>query len=181
MRAPAGARCTPVRCHSPSLRSNGVRLARLVRDCGCTPSPSSDTSGRPCMHDDPQLLAIPLNELEDQLVMGAMNRTVSKHRLLRLLAEFDRRGGWVVKGATSCSVWWAEVCGIEHNTAREQLRVARALGALSALDDALASGQLSSSARCRWRERNAGRSRRTRLDCGRRLDRRSAVRWHARA
>ncbi len=48
MRAPAGARCTPVRCHSPSLRSNGVRLARLVRGCGCTPSPSSDMRGRPC-------------------------------------------------------------------------------------------------------------------------------------
>lgn len=94
--------------------------------------------------DEPQLFAgLPLRQLEDELVEGALNRSLSKHRLLQLLAEFDRRGGWVLKGATSCAVWWADVCGIELNTSREQLRVARSLCALPQLDAALASGRLS--------------------------------------
>ncbi len=94
--------------------------------------------------DEQQLFAsLPLKRIETELVDGALNRSLSKHRLLRLLAEFDRRGGWVVKGATSCAVWWADVCGIEQSTARDQLRVARCLEKLPALDRAIAEGRLS--------------------------------------
>ena len=46
-------------------------------------------------------------------------------------------------GATSCAVWWADVSGIERSTAREQLRVARAMADYDALDAALESGRLS--------------------------------------
>ncbi len=82
-------------------------------------------------------------EVETELLALVGVRGASKHRMLRLLAEYDRLGGWVAHGATSCSVWWAEVCGIEQSTAREHLRVARCLVELAELDEALGSGRLS--------------------------------------
>lgn len=84
-----------------------------------------------------------LREIESELVSGAWNQHANKYRQLKLLVEFDRRNGWIAHGATSCAVWWAEVCGIARNTAREQLRVARALEEVPALDAAMAEGRLS--------------------------------------
>ena len=91
----------------------------------------------------PDLSHLPLPELEAELCAVAKDRHHSKHRLLHLLAEYDARNGWVLHGATSCTAWWADVCGIERSTAREQLRVARALIALPALDRAVETGRLS--------------------------------------
>ncbi len=84
-----------------------------------------------------------LREIESELVSVAWKQHANKYRQLKLLAEYDRRNGWIAHGATSCAVWWAEVCGIARNTAREQLRVARALEEVPALDAAMAEGRLS--------------------------------------
>ena len=72
---------------------------------------------------------------------GRINDT--QHRLLVLVAEYDRRGAWAATGATSCAVWLAAVCDIEPSTAREHVRVARALAELPLIAAAFAKGTLS--------------------------------------
>jgi hypothetical protein len=63
-------------------------------------------------------------------------------RLLDLIREFDARGGWN-NGFRSCAHWLSWRVGIDMGAARERVRVARALGALPRLADALARGELS--------------------------------------
>ena len=64
------------------------------------------------------------------------------YRLLVLIAELDRREVWAAQGALSCAHWLSWACGIDTHTAREKVRVARALGELPLLSDALAKGEL---------------------------------------
>ncbi|MFZ4586002.1 MAG: DUF222 domain-containing protein [Acidimicrobiia bacterium] len=66
-----------------------------------------------------------------------------KARLLELVGEYDALGGWMSSGAMSCAHWLANLCDIELSTAREQVRVARALRRLPAAAAAVASGELS--------------------------------------
>ena len=49
------------------------------------------------------------------------------YRLLVLIAELDRREVWAAHGALSCAHWLTWACGIDTHTAREKVRVARAL------------------------------------------------------
>jgi hypothetical protein len=62
--------------------------------------------------------------------------------LLELIREFDARDGWN-HGFRSCAHWLAWRVGMDLGAARERVRVARALGALPRLADALARGELS--------------------------------------
>ena len=64
------------------------------------------------------------------------------YRLLALIAELDRREVWAAQGALSCAHWLSWACGIDTHTAREKVRVARALTGLPLLSDALAKGEL---------------------------------------
>ena len=64
------------------------------------------------------------------------------YRLLALIAELDRREVWAAQGALSCAHWLSWACGIDTHTAREKVRVARALTALPLLAEALAKGEL---------------------------------------
>ena len=64
------------------------------------------------------------------------------YRLLVLIAELDRREVWAAQGALSCAHWLSWACGIDTHTAREKVRVARALGELPLLSEALAKGEL---------------------------------------
>ena len=63
-------------------------------------------------------------------------------RLLALIAELDRREVWAAQGALSCAHWLSWACGIDTHTAREKVRVARALTELPLLSEALARGEL---------------------------------------
>src|SRR5262249_46255739 len=63
-------------------------------------------------------------------------------RLLDLIREFDTRGGWG-HGFRSCAHWLTWRVGLEPGAAREHVRVARALGSLPLLRQALARGELS--------------------------------------
>ena len=65
------------------------------------------------------------------------------HRLLTCIRQFDEQCGWAEQGAVSCAHWLSWRIGLDLATAREKVRVARALAALPAIDEALASGQLS--------------------------------------
>ena len=63
-------------------------------------------------------------------------------RLLTLIAELDRRGVWADQGALTCAHWLGWACGIDAHTAREKVRVARALEGLPLLSTAAARGEL---------------------------------------
>src|SRR5687767_4345744 len=81
--------------------------------------------------------------LEAQIteLVGRLNS--ANHRLLVLLAEFDRRKGWADSATQSCAHWLHWKCGIDMGAAREKVRVAHALAELPRVSDAMASGELS--------------------------------------
>lgn len=64
-------------------------------------------------------------------------------RMLRLLAEFDAREGYLIDGQRSTADWLAWRCGIAAITAREHVRVARTLLELPATADAFERGRVS--------------------------------------
>jgi hypothetical protein len=63
--------------------------------------------------------------------------------LLDLIREFDARGGWNNGACLSCAHWLCYRVGLAMRAARERVRVARALGTLPRLAQALARGELS--------------------------------------
>jgi hypothetical protein len=65
------------------------------------------------------------------------------HRLLQCIRQFDASNEWYAQGAVSCAHWLCWRIGLDQGTAREKVRVARALGTLPKLDDALRVGKLS--------------------------------------
>ena len=84
----------------------------------------------------------------DDDALAAAGSTLAAHihaatyRLLALIAELDRREVWAAQGALSCAHWLSWACGIDTHTAREKVRVARALTDLPLLSEALAKGEL---------------------------------------
>jgi hypothetical protein len=68
---------------------------------------------------------------------------VLDHERLRCIRRFDELGGWAKQGARSCAHWLSWRVGLGAGAAREQVRVARALGDLPLLDAALARGEVS--------------------------------------
>ncbi len=65
------------------------------------------------------------------------------HSLLELIRRFDEAHGWHDQGAISCAHWLTWRVGLDPATAREKVRVARALGTLPAIDEAFRSARLS--------------------------------------
>jgi len=84
-----------------------------------------------------------LEDLADEITVLAAHIHAATHRLLVLLAEFDRRRGWEPGGHRSCAHWLALRTGIDLGTAREKVRTARALVDLPATSAAMAAGRLS--------------------------------------
>ncbi|MGQ0717201.1 MAG: DUF222 domain-containing protein [Pseudonocardiales bacterium] len=82
-------------------------------------------------------------ELESELVGLAGQLAAAQCRFLVLLAEFDARGGWAGPGLRSCAHWLSWRVGMDLRTAREQLRVARALPALPLVTAAFGAGRIS--------------------------------------
>src|SRR6056297_376514 len=65
----------------------------------------------------------------------------ANHRLLRMIAEFDRCDGWRAQGAMrSCAHWLAANCGLSLGAAREKVRVARQLDVLPEISGAFSEG-----------------------------------------
>jgi len=83
-----------------------------------------------------------LRRLGDEIAELAAHVTAATARLLDLIREFDARGGWG-NGFRSCAEWLTWRIGLAPNAAREHVRVARALGSLPRLAEALARGELS--------------------------------------
>jgi Domain of unknown function (DUF222)/HNH endonuclease len=83
-----------------------------------------------------------LERLGDEIAEVAAHLDAATARLLDLIREFDARGGWG-NGFASCAHWLAWRVGLALGAAREHVRVARALGSLPRLRQALARGELS--------------------------------------
>jgi hypothetical protein len=83
-----------------------------------------------------------LERLGDQIAELSAHLEAATARLLALIREFDARGGWNT-GFRSCAEWLAWRVSLDPGAARERVRVARALGTLPALAEALGRGELS--------------------------------------
>src|SRR4051812_25790092 len=85
----------------------------------------------------------PLPEFARAITAGAVRLAAATAAWLRLIAEFDERGGWHGYGIKSCGHWLAWQCGLSPGAAREHVRVARALRGLPRIEAAFAAGRLS--------------------------------------
>jgi hypothetical protein len=83
-----------------------------------------------------------LDRLADEIAELSAHLDAATARLLELIRQFDARGGWNT-GFRSCAAWLSWRVGLDLGAARERVRVARALGSLPRLADALGRGELS--------------------------------------
>jgi Domain of unknown function (DUF222)/HNH endonuclease len=81
--------------------------------------------------------------LADEINELAAHISAATCRWLALIAEFDRGEGQVQYGFGTCAEWLAWSCGISPATAREQVRVARALEELPKVRRSFARGKVS--------------------------------------
>jgi 5-methylcytosine-specific restriction endonuclease McrA len=86
--------------------------------------------------------ATELDRLGDEIAELSAHLDAATAPLLELIRAFDARGGWNT-GFSSCAAWLSWRVGLDLGAARERIRVARALGTLPLLAEALARGQLS--------------------------------------
>jgi len=70
-----------------------------------------------------------LGRLGDEIAELSAHLDAATARLLDLIRDFDAQGGWG-NGFRSCAEWLSWRVGLDRGTARERVRVARALGAL---------------------------------------------------
>lgn len=82
-------------------------------------------------------------ELESRITTCAGRLVAGEAQLIELLGEFDERGGWVGPGLLSCAHWASWRLGLSLSTAREKLRVAKALRGLPQTRERFAAGALS--------------------------------------
>ncbi|PYN42791.1 MAG: HNH endonuclease, partial [Candidatus Rokuibacteriota bacterium] len=83
-----------------------------------------------------------LDQLGDKIAELSAHLDAATAHLLDLIREFDVQGGWNT-GFRSCAAWLNWRVGLDMGAARERVRVARALGTLPLLAQALARGELS--------------------------------------
>src|SRR5881394_2801743 len=95
----------------------------------------------PEVHATHELVA-DLDRLGDQIAKLSAHLDAATAQLLDLIREFDARDGWNT-GFRSCAAWLSWRVGLDPGAARERVRVARALGTLPRLAQALAHGELS--------------------------------------
>ena len=94
-----------------------------------------------CLKPTPERIA-ELDRLGDEIAELSAHLEAATARLLDLIRVFDARGGWG-NGFRSCAHWLCWRIGLDLGAAREKVRVARALGTLPLLAQALARGELS--------------------------------------
>jgi hypothetical protein len=85
----------------------------------------------------------PLEVLESEICHLAGHLAASTCRFLVLLAEFDAREGWRDWDMPSCAAWLSWKCQMGSGTAREHVRVARALDALPVIRGEFTAGRFS--------------------------------------
>jgi hypothetical protein len=84
-----------------------------------------------------------MERLEARICELAGHLTAATCQFLMLVADFDAREGWTGWEMPSCAAWLSWQCQIAPGTAREQVRVARALGSFPLITAEFAAGRLS--------------------------------------
>ncbi len=84
-----------------------------------------------------------LDQLETDLISLSSRINTHEYEFLVLLREFDLRQGWKIYHFNHCSEWLNMKCGMAPGTAREKLRVAKALFDLPQTSTAFKKGDLS--------------------------------------
>ena len=82
-----------------------------------------------------------LQRLGDRIAELSARIEAATYDLLVLIREFDQQEGW--SGCLSCAKWLTWRTGLAPGAAREHVRVARALGELPKLSDAMRRGRIS--------------------------------------
>ena len=109
-------------------------------------SPSAEPPAASPGH-DPEPASAPtergawLARLGDRIAELSARIQAATYELLVLIREFDEREGW--DGCVSCAQWLSWRAGLAPGAAREHVRVARALGELPKLSDAMRRGKIS--------------------------------------
>ena len=114
-----------VEANAPTLAANRV-----------TPSSNGVPSGAGEDGDDDLFL------LGERIADLAARINSAESRMMTLIADFDRRGGWKDE-FSSCAEWLAWRIGIKIGPARERVRTARVLEDLPRTADALREGRIS--------------------------------------
>ena len=86
---------------------------------------------------------VPVKRLEARICELAGHLTAATCQFLLLVADFDALRGWEPWEMPSCAAWLSWKCQIAPGTAREQVRVARALASLPVITAEFAAGRLS--------------------------------------
>jgi hypothetical protein len=76
---------------------------------------------------DPRSDRVDRMDLADEIATLSAHISAATHRLLVLIADFDRLRGWELSGYSNCAHWLAARTCIDLGTAREKVRAARAL------------------------------------------------------
>ena len=84
-----------------------------------------------------------LEQLEEALISFSERMNSWEYEYLVLIREFDIRQGWKAWHFNNCAEWLNFKCGISVGTAREKVRVAKALFDLPICSEAFAVGRLS--------------------------------------
>ena len=90
-----------------------------------------------------QVEELPAERLEAELTTLAAHMHAGMYRFLVMVAEFDRRGLYESWECRSTAEWLSWKCAMPARTAREQVRVARALEKLPLAAAAFGRGELS--------------------------------------
>jgi hypothetical protein len=83
------------------------------------------------------------SSLREAVVAAGVRWSSGQHELVRLVAALDESGEWAADGAATCAHWVADALDVEVCTAREWVRIGRALADLPLVDEAFAARRLS--------------------------------------
>ncbi|MGB5514856.1 MAG: DUF222 domain-containing protein, partial [Thermoanaerobaculia bacterium] len=83
-----------------------------------------------------------VDQLGERIAELSAQIQAATYHLLVMIREFDERGGWNT-GFRSCAHWLNWRTGLDLGAAREKVRVAKALGELPKLSEAMRCGELS--------------------------------------
>src|SRR5690348_11507114 len=81
-------------------------------------------------------------ELVDEVLTWAARVARGDSQLVTLIGELDVRGAWAEHGVTSCAHWLSWKIGWSASTARERVRVGRALRELPSISEAFLAGRV---------------------------------------
>jgi hypothetical protein len=124
---------------------NGVGSAAREGASGAQVSPAQGSKATPRLEN--VRLSGPIPECDRELgqEIKGLSRWVGRanHRMLQLIAAFDRRGAWKAGGHRSCAHWLHVETDLSLGAAREKVRTARALTAMPLTSQAMKRGELS--------------------------------------